>query len=85
MWCLKSFQYQALEGSINQISEALNSDSLQVIMATMSLLLKLAEEFPTKMLDQFPKIKSAAERHPSSISIASQVLATAGKINRVRL
>lgn len=48
----------------------------------MNLLLRVAEEFPSKLHPHFAQIREAA-KHPAVVSIASQVLTTAGKSNRV--
>lgn len=76
----------AMESSISQICDTLSmaeSSSSQVMTSTMNLLLRVAEEFPLKLHSHFAKIKEAAEKHPTVVSIASQVLTTAGKSNRV--
>lgn len=76
----------ALEGSISQICDTLSgteTTSSQVMTSTMNLLLRVAEELPTKLHNHFPKIKEAAEKHPAVVATASQVLTTAGKSNRV--
>ena len=76
----------ALESSISQLCDTLaltDSSSSQVMTSTMNLLLKVAEEFPSKLHNHFGTIKEAAEKHPQIVSIASQVLTTAGKSNRV--
>lgn len=75
----------ALEGSISQICDTLPTDSAPVLTSTMNLLLRVAEEFPARLHNHFPKIREAAEKHPScAAAIASQVLTTAGKSNRSR-
>lgn len=51
--------------------------------STMNLLLRVAEENPSKLHNHFPKIKEAAEKYPTIVSIASQVLTRAGKSTRV--
>lgn len=76
----------ALESSISQICDTLSmaeSTSSQVMTSTMNLLLRVSEEFPSKLHGHFAKIQEAAEKHPTVVSIASQVLTTAGKSNRV--
>lgn len=73
----------ALEGSISQICDTLSTDSAPVLTSTMNLLLRVAEEYPAKLHNHFPKIREAAEKHPSCAAAASQVLTTAGKSNRV--
>lgn len=49
----------------------------------MQVLLKLSEKRPNLMLDQFQKIKAAALETPATITLAAQILSTAGKVNKV--
>ena len=49
----------------------------------MHVLLKLAEKRPNLVLDQFDKIKLAAQETPLTITLAAQILSTAGKVKEV--
>lgn len=53
------------------------------IAATMQVLLKLTDKRPELVLDHFDKIKKATQETPSTISLAAQILSTAGKVNKV--
>lgn len=49
----------------------------------MQVLLKLAEKKPALVIDQFSKIKQAAQETPATIQLAAQTLSAAGKVNKV--
>lgn len=51
----------------------------------MQVLLKLTDKRPELVLDHFDKIKKATKESPSTISLAAQILSTAGKLNKVIL
>lgn len=55
------------------------------VTATMQVLLKMTEKQPELLLDHFDKIKKATQEAPSTISLAAQILSTAGKLNKVTL
>lgn len=71
----------ALEDNIPHLCESLQETA--TVSATLNVLLKLAEEIPSRIHDHFDNIKIAAEKNPQTVALASQVLATSGKINRV--
>uniref|UniRef100_A0A1B0CX98 Putative ph domain protein melted n=1 Tax=Lutzomyia longipalpis TaxID=7200 RepID=A0A1B0CX98_LUTLO len=68
----------ALEDHIPHLCESLQETT--TVSATLNVLLKLAEEVPSRIYEHFDKIKIAAEKNPQTVAIASQVLATSGKI-----
>ncbi|XP_055704210.1 protein melted [Phlebotomus papatasi] len=72
----------ALEDNIPHLCESLQETA--TVSATLNVLLKLAEEIPSRIHDHFDNIKIAAEKNPQTVALASQVLATSGKINRTR-
>ncbi|XP_059612970.1 protein melted [Phlebotomus argentipes] len=72
----------ALEDNIPHLCESLQETA--TVSATLNVLLKLAEETPSRIHDHFDKIKIAAEKNAQTVALASQVLATSGKINRMR-
>lgn len=68
-----------LESSIPQLCEFLNDST--TALATMNVLMKLAEKRPNLIVNYFDNIKTAAIKNPSTITLAAQILATSGKIN----
>ncbi|GAB0098229.1 melt [Sergentomyia squamirostris] len=72
----------ALQDHIPQMCESLQETA--TVSATLNVLLKLAEEIPAHIHDHFDKITSCVEKNPQTVALASQALATAGKINRTR-
>ncbi|XP_037044917.1 protein melted isoform X2 [Bradysia coprophila] len=72
-----------LETSVSQLCEHLtNTATVSTIAATMQVLLKLTDKRPELVLDHFDKIKKATQETPSTISLAAQILSTAGKVNK---
>lgn len=78
--------FKVLETSVPQLCEHLtNTTTVATIAATMQVLLKLTDKRPELVLDHFDKIKKATQESPSTISLAAQILSTAGKVNKVIL
>lgn len=77
------YVFQVLEASVLQLCDHLSESS--TVQATMQVLLKLAETKPILVIDQFDKIIAAAEESPSTVSLAGQILSTAGKLHKVRI
>uniref|UniRef100_A0A1L8DMC8 Putative ph domain protein melted n=1 Tax=Nyssomyia neivai TaxID=330878 RepID=A0A1L8DMC8_9DIPT len=71
-----------LEDHIPHLCESLQETT--TVSAALNVLLKLAEEVPSRIYEHFDKIKIAAEKNPQTVALASQVLATSGKISRTR-
>jgi len=49
----------------------------------MAVFLNMAERRPQLLVDHLPAIKKAVERHPSTLSLAAQVISFVGKLNKV--
>lgn len=70
-----------LAASVLQLCEHLGETA--TVQATMQVLLKLADKRPDLVIDQFDRIKMAAKDSPSCVSLAAQILSTAGKLSKV--
>ncbi|XP_055373364.1 protein melted isoform X2 [Condylostylus longicornis] len=68
-----------LESSLKDLLEFLNDKT--ITLATMSVLLKFAENRPNLILSYFDNIKNSATENPT-IALAAQILSTSGKINK---
>jgi len=69
------------ESCIQELCDCLaNSDTALV---TMQILLKIAAERPQLLVDHFNKIRFAGTEHQNTTALAAQVLATAGRTNKV--
>ncbi|XP_055909392.1 protein melted isoform X1 [Eupeodes corollae] len=69
-----------LENSVPELCEFLFN--VETATATMQILLKIAESSPKLIVEHFEKIKLTAKNNPTTISLAAQVLATAGRNNK---
>ena len=52
-------------------------------MATMQVLLRVAEKRPHSLTDVVSKVKQAAEANPTTLCLAAQVIAAVGKLSKV--
>lgn len=51
----------------------------------MQILLKISEQQPLLIVEHCEKIKAASKANPNTISLAAQILASAGRTNKVRI
>ncbi|KAL1138058.1 hypothetical protein AAG570_009753 [Ranatra chinensis] len=69
-----------LEPSLPQLCEYLALGP--TALATMQVLLRLAEKRPHSLIDCVGKVKQAAETNPSTLCLAAQVIAAVGKLSK---
>lgn len=74
-----------LEAYVPQLCEQLANG--QMAQATMQVLLPLAEHVATAapIAEQFSRLRAAALESPSTVTLTAQIMAAAGKVNKVRL
>ena len=75
------FLQQDLELCVPQLCDFLSESDTTAI--TMQILLKIAEPRPECMVEHFDKIKKATKISNNTITLGPQLLATAGRTNKV--
>ncbi|XP_049313359.1 protein melted isoform X1 [Bactrocera dorsalis] len=69
-----------LENCVPRLCELLYDNETATI--TMQILLKISEQRPLLIVEHCEKIKAASKANPNTVSLAAQILASAGRTNK---